>query len=144
MIELLPVWRMELYHYIILFLGRLKAAEDRVGCSLLVGFEEVRTCPLVFQPLQVSSHLSLTFIADLEQGCCVKRIYAGGDQSFAHFTANVSPWRFFRDPLLDFSAADLVIKLCCVLFFPLDLFWLDLPEISQDGIWLKSMQLRFY
>lgn len=29
------------------------------------------------------------YIADLAQGCCVKRIYAGGDQSFAHYyTAN--------------------------------------------------------
>lgn len=34
---------------------------------------------------------SFCCIADLEQGYCVKRIYAGGDQSFAHyFTASVS------------------------------------------------------
>ncbi|XP_070697614.1 probable E3 ubiquitin-protein ligase HERC4 isoform X1 [Pempheris klunzingeri] len=35
------------------------------------------------------SLLSLHHLSDLEHGCCVKRIYAGGDQSFAHHcTAN--------------------------------------------------------
>lgn len=39
---------------------------------------------------------SLTFVADSEEKCCVKRIYAGGDQSFAHYcSANVS----FHSPL---------------------------------------------
>lgn len=34
--------------------------------------------------------LSLNYTADME-GCYVKRIYAGGDQSFAHYSpANVS------------------------------------------------------
>lgn len=38
---------------------------------------------------------SLTF-ADSEENCCVKRIYAGGDQSFAHYcSTNVS----FPSPL---------------------------------------------
>lgn len=35
--------------------------------------------------------LPLHFTADLEQSCCVTRIHAGGDQSFAHYvTAEVS------------------------------------------------------
>lgn len=35
--------------------------------------------------------LSLHHTVDSEECCCVKKIYAGGDQSFAHYvTANVS------------------------------------------------------
>ena len=65
-----------------------------------------KTCILIAEMLHFCVHLgnsnifiypyvyfllSLHFIADLEQGCCVTRIYAGGDQSFAHyFTADVS------------------------------------------------------
>ncbi|XP_062256539.1 probable E3 ubiquitin-protein ligase HERC4 isoform X2 [Platichthys flesus] len=41
-------------------------------------------------PAPVKSPLVAGALADSEKGCCVKRIYAGGDQSFAHYcTANI-------------------------------------------------------
>ncbi|XP_034463858.1 probable E3 ubiquitin-protein ligase HERC4 isoform X2 [Hippoglossus hippoglossus] len=41
-------------------------------------------------PAPVKSPWVAGALADSEKGCCVKRIYAGGDQSFAHYcTANI-------------------------------------------------------
>lgn len=44
---------------------------------------------------------------DFEQLCCIKKIYAGGDQSFAHFTANT-----LQDPDEDVRIRDSHRKIC--------------------------------
>ncbi|KAM3863004.1 putative E3 ubiquitin-protein ligase HERC4 [Diretmus argenteus] len=46
---------------------------------------------------------------DTEQGCCVKRIYAGGDQSFAHYTTDN-----LVEPLNDVRMQESHRKMCTV------------------------------
>lgn len=50
----------------------------------------------------------MLFLTEVEQNYCVKRIYAGGDQSFAHYyTANVRfhqamTYYILRHPLMSY------------------------------------------
>lgn len=61
-----------------------------VTLRCVFGVDQKLDCCIYFSCGLICSNTFDIAFADFEQLCRIKKIYAGGDQSFSHFTANVS------------------------------------------------------